>query len=155
MRRTVHEDLESHSWLSDALQCRLRSLGAPAYTTRFDEALNFHEPGLAPVSRAGRGWHIRVDGTPAYGSRFKRTFGYYEGLAAVVAEEGWHHISPSGAPAYAARYSWCGNSYSERYAAVEPFYNGQARVERFDGAIEVIDESGRPIIELRPARRHS
>ena len=30
-------------------------------------------------------------------------------------------------------------------------YNGQARVERFDGALEVINESGTAMIELRPA----
>jgi hypothetical protein len=36
---------------------------------------------------------------------------------------------------------------------VEPFYNGQARVERFDGALEVIDESGEPVLQLRPPRR--
>ena len=32
--------------------------------------------------------------------------------------------------------------FRRRFAAVEPFYNGQARVERFDGGLEVIDPSG-------------
>lgn len=35
---------------------------------------------------------------------------------------------------------------------VEPFYNGQARVERFDGGLEIIDETGMTVQELRPAR---
>jgi len=38
---------------------------------------------------------------------------------------------------------------SLRFAAVEPFYNGQARVERMDGRLEVIDETGKFLIELR------
>ena len=41
--------------------------------------------------------------------------------------------------------------YRKRFAAVEPFYNGQARVERFDGGLEVIDETGATVVELRPA----
>ena len=219
----------------------------PAYDVRFDCVLSFHEPGLAPVVKDALAWHVYCDGSPAYAWRFKKTFGFYEGLAAVESEYGWHHIYPSGLPTYAERYAWCGNfqgercsvrhfddSYSHigpngkpaysrrwryagdyreeiavvqaidgrsshidphgdlihaqwfgdldifhksfarardqggwthialtgkpiyirRFAAVEPFYNGQARVERFDGGIEVIDESGHTLIELRP-ERHS
>lgn len=220
--------------------------GSPAYVERFDEVLKFHPPGLAPVLRGARAWHIRPDGTPAYPRRFARTFGFYEGLAAVVGEDGWHHIAPDGADAYGQRHAWCGNfqggrcavreadgsylhvdphgqpvyperwryagdyrdgvavvqaadgrsthidlrgrelhgrwfidldvfhkgyarardeagwthvdmggapAYARRFAAVEPFYNGQARVERFDGALEVVDESGAAVVELRPPRR--
>jgi len=43
--------------------------------------------------------------------------------------------------------------YSRRFQSVEPFYNGQARVERFDGGLEVIDEAGTALVELREARR--
>lgn len=42
---------------------------------------------------------------------------------------------------------------ARRFAAVEPFYSGQARMERFDGGLEVIDESGVLTTELRSARR--
>ncbi|MCA9527952.1 MAG: methyltransferase, partial [Myxococcales bacterium] len=220
--------------------------GQPAYDERFDEVLKFHEPGLAPVLRGGRAWHVRSDGSAAYDRRFLRTFGYYEGLAAVVAPDGSHHITPDGTDASPRRYAWCGNFqqgrctvrdlagayhhitsggddayparwryagdyrdgiavvqaddgssthvrldgsllhdqwfvdldvfhkgfarardddgwmhvdlrgrpvYLRRFQAVEPFYNGQARVERFDGALEVIDEAGARLVELRPARR--
>ena len=217
---------------------------APLYVERFDEVLKFHDPGLAPVRRGEEAWHIRVDGSPAYSRRFLRTFGFYEGLAAVVSPDGWHHIRADGTDLYRARYAWCGNfqggrctvrerggaylhitsegepayearwryagdyrdgvavvqaedgrsshidlsgklvhgvwfldldvfhkgfarardddgwthvdtsgrpAYGRRFAAVEPFYNGQARVERFDGGLEVIDVTGRRIVELRPA----
>ena len=220
--------------------------GAPAYTERFDEVLAFHAPGLAPVRLNGNAWHIHPDGQATYPNRFRRTFGFYEGLAAVISENGWHHINPDGTDAYPERYAWCGNFqcgrctvreldghyfhitpegmpayaerwhyagdfrdgigivqaengrsthidaagrivhdcwfldldvfhkgfarardgegwmhidiagrpvYSRRFASVEPFYNGQARVERFDGGLEIIDESGLVTCELRPALR--
>lgn len=219
---------------------------APAYAERFDEVLKFHPPGLAPVQRAGAAWHIHPDGSAAYGRRFRRTFGYYEGRAAVVGEDGWHHIMACGQDAYPQRYDFCGNFqnarctvrerdgtylhitlagepayaerwryagdfrdgiavvqaasgrsthidregrrahgrwfcdldvfhkgfarardesgwmhidsagcplYTRRFAAAEPFYNGQARVERFDGGLEVITESGTTVVQLRAALR--
>lgn len=224
----------------------LTAQGKPAYAERFEEVLKFHAPGLAPVFRGGRSWHIRIDGAPAYDRRFLRTFGYYEGLATVVSDDGWHHVTPEGNDAYGRRHAWCGNvqqgrctvrdvedryfhitpegkdayrarwryagdyrdgiavvqaddghsthirhdgsllhdrwfvdldvfhkgfarardedgwchidlrgreAYTRRFHSVEPFYNGQARVERFDGALEVINESGDTLVELRPARR--
>ena len=220
--------------------------GQPAYTDRFDDVLHVYAPGLAPVLRDGEAWHIHSDGKPAYSRRFSRTFGFYEGRAAVIGMDGWHHINHTGADIYADRYAWCGNFqeqrspvrdanglychiddagcpaydklwryvgdyfdgfavvqndegrsthidrggdflhdqwftdldvfhknfararddhgwthiningtpiYAHRYAAVEPFYNGQARVERFDGALEVIDETGTQLQELRPPLR--
>lgn len=220
--------------------------GFPAYDERFDEVLKFHAPGLAPVLRRGEAWHIRSDGSAAYARRFLRTFGFYEGFAAVTVKDGSLHIMPDGRDLYADRYAWCGNFqggrctvrqmddrylhlgsggrplyaerwkyagdyrdgiavvqaesgrsthidahgnllhqqwfmdvdvfhkgfarardedgwmhvdmqgkpiYVQRFAAVEPFYNGQARVERFDGGLEVIDECGRTVVEIRPAMR--
>ena len=218
--------------------------GVPLYAERFDEVLKFHEPGLAAVRRGGEAWHIRMDGVAAYARRFRRVFGFYEGLAAVSAPDGWRHIHPDGTDLCDARFAWCGNFqggrcavrefggsylhlttegvpaygarwryagdfrdrlavvqsddgrsthidphgkpvhggwfldldvfhkgcarardddgwmhvdiagrplYRRRFAAVEPFYNGQARVERFDGGLEVINEAGAPVVELRPA----
>ncbi len=220
--------------------------GRPAYDTRFDAVLKFHAPGLAPVARGDAAWHIDATGAPVYARRFRRTFGFYEGLAAVESDDGWHHVTTDGHDAYPARYAWCGNYqeqrcpvrdaagryrhidatgtpqgsqtwryagdfrdgvavvqgddgrsthvthdgsmlhgqwfedldvfhkglaracdergwthvdraghpvYARRFAMVEPFYNGQARVEGFDGALAVIDTSGATLVELRPARR--
>lgn len=218
----------------------------PAYTRRFHEVLKFHEPGLAPALDDSGATHIDITGVPVYPARYLRTFGFYEGRAAVHATDGWLHILPDGSPLYGARYGWCGNYqgdrctvrdrsgsylhlfpdgrpayarrwryagdyrdglavvqrddglhshidlagslphgrwfvdldvfhksfarardvagwmhvdergeaiYHRRFAAVEPFYNGQARVECFDGALEVIDERGETLTDLRPARR--
>lgn len=216
--------------------------GRPLYDERFDAVLKFHAPGLAPVRRGDHAWHVAVDGRPAYARRFVATFGFYEGRAAVVSPDGWHHILPDGSDLAPARHDWCGNFqggrctvrdetgryhhidvdgrpvyaarhryagdyrdgiavvqrddglsshvdrygrpihgrwlldvdvfhkglarardeggwthvdprgrpvYSRRFAAVEPFYNGQARVERLDGGVEVIDETGRRVVEIR------
>ncbi len=220
--------------------------GAPAYTQRFREVLKFHEPGLAPVLGDDGATHIDVTGQPAYAARFLRTFGFYEGRAAVQAADRWLHILPNGSPLYDARYDWCGNYqggrctvrekdggylhlladgepayarrwryagdyrdglavvqrddglhshidlssslahgrwhvdldvfhkgfarardvagwmhvdetgeaiYERRFGSVEPFYNGQARVQRFDGGLEVINEHSETVAELRPSRR--
>lgn len=229
-------------------ECRThhRLHGMPLYGERFDEVLKFHEPGLAPVRRGAQAWHIGPDGSEAYARRFLQTFGFYEGAAAVVSPQGWHHIGPSGQDLYDARYGWCGNyqggrcsvrdvdgsyfhlderghpayaarwcyagdyrdgiavvqgadgrsthvnregalvhdrwfldldvfhkgfarareprgwthvgldgrpAYARRFAMVEPFYNGQARVETEAGALEVIDPSGATLVTLRPATR--
>ncbi|MCB9761977.1 MAG: methyltransferase [Alphaproteobacteria bacterium] len=219
--------------------------GRPLYAARFEAVLKFHAPGLAPVRAADGAFHIGLDGGAAYPQRHARTFGFYEGRAAVDGGEVWWHIRPDGRPLYPERYAWCGNAqggrmtvrdpggrylhldldgrvvsprrwryagdyrgglavvqddrglhthvdragqithgrwfqdldvfhkgrarardaggwmhvdatgapcYGRRFAQVEPFYNGQARVERFDGGLEVIDEAGHTLHELRPAR---
>ncbi len=222
--------------------------GRPAYPALFSRVEKFHEPGLAPVLDGSGAYHITPDGRPAYEPRYIRTFGFYEGRAAVHAKDGWFHILPNGLPLYAERYVWCGNFqegrcavrladggyfhvaddgslaygeryryvgdfkdghgvvqredgkhthidvsgnllhgrwfhdldvfhkrharardsdgwhhvdmagqplYEERFGNVEPFYNGQARVEGFDGSLSVIDESGRTVLKLRgPSRSH-
>jgi hypothetical protein len=142
---------------------------AAAYEARFDEVLKFHPPGLAPVRRDGRAWHVDMFGQPAYERRFWRTFGYYEGLAAVIADDGWHHIDSSGADAYSQRYDWCGNfqggrcpvreregeylhvtcsgqpAYAERWRYAGDFRDGIGVVQASDGRSTHIDIDGRPL----------
>ena len=105
--------------------------GWPAYDERFDEVLKFHLPGLAPVRHNGLAWHIRSDGLPMYDQRFIRAFGFYEGLASVVAFDGWHHIMTDGRDAYPARHAWCGN-----------FQQGRCAVRDNDGAYCHITPAG-------------
>ena len=93
--------------------------GQPAYEPRFHQVLKFHEPGLAPVLDGSGAYHIAPDGRPAYEARHTRTFGFYEGLAAVHAEDGWFHILPNGSPSYEERHSWCGNFQESRCAVRE------------------------------------
>lgn len=64
----------------------------------------------------GLAWHININGTEAYPVRFLRTFGFYEGTAAVAGEDGWVHIYPDGGELYRERYAWCGNFQGGRCA---------------------------------------
>ena len=84
------------------------------YPLRFDWVLPFHEPGLAPVGTIEGAFHIKSDGSPAYEAHFSRTFGFYQGLAAVVMDDDWYHILSKGTPAYELRWSWCGNFQNDR-----------------------------------------
>ena len=143
--------------------------GAALYFDRFDEVLEFREPGLDPVRRDGEAWHIRVDGSAAYGRRFRRTFGYYEGRSAVAATDGWHHIREDGTDLYEARYQWCGNfqggrcavrefgggylhltpegrpAYATRWSYAGDFRNGAAVVQGSDGRSTHVDPRGTPM----------
>lgn len=110
----------------------------PVYESRFDEVLKFHAPGLAPVRRGGEAWHIDPRGEAAYTRRFRRAFGFYEGLAAVEGSDGWHHIVPSGADAYAARFAWCGN-----------FQGGRVTVRARDGRYHHLLPNGTPCYAAR------
>ncbi|WP_437650359.1 hypothetical protein [Sorangium sp. So ce362] len=65
-----------------------------------------------------------------------------KGFTRARDERGWMHVDGRAQPAYA-----------RRFAMAEPFYNGQARVERFDGSLEIIDEAGRTMVVLRAASR--
>ncbi len=141
--------------------------GVSTYTARFDEVLKFHAPGLASVRLNGDAWHIHPDGHAAYPGRFRRTFGFYEGLAAVISESGWHHITPDGTDAYTGRYAWCGNfqcgrctvreldghyfhiiregmpAYADRWRYAGDFRDGIAVVQDENGRSTHIDATGR------------
>ena len=112
--------------------------GKPFYAERFDEVLKFHEPGLAAVRRDGRAWHIRSEGEPAYDRQFDRTFGFYEGRAAVATTQGWGHIRPDGTYLYETRYAWCGN-----------FQDGRCAVRESAGAYLHLTAEGVPSYEAR------
>jgi SAM-dependent methyltransferase len=238
---------EAVSWRQSVVsECRTHHCmgGGPLYRERFDEVVKFHEPGLAPVRRSGQAWHIGPDGSAVYEQRFLQTFGFYEGVATVVSEQGWYHIDPRGRERYGERHGWCGNyqdgrctvreadgaylhlneagrpayserwryagdyrdgiavvqgddgfsthvdrgglllhgqwfldldvfhkgfarahdregwthvgldgrpAYGRRFSMVEPFYNGQARVETIEGRLEIIDTTGATLVVLRPA----
>ena len=130
------------------------------------EVLKFHAPGLAPVLDGTGAYHITPDGHPAYGERYRRTFGFYECRAAVHSSEGWFHILPDGAPLYPERHAWCGNfqegrcpardgdgryfhitaegvaAYEGRYRYAGDFRDGLAVVQRDDGTHSHIDREG-------------
>ena len=118
----------------------LTTEGVPAYGARWRYAGDYRDGIAVSQSDDGRFTHIDPHGEPVHGGWFLDLDVFHKGCARARDEDGWMHVDLSGRP-----------QYRRRFAAVEPFYNGQARVERFDGGLEVIDEAGVRVVELRPA----
>lgn len=122
----------------DGAYVHLNHEGAPAYAQVWHYAGDFRD-GVAVVQRAdGLHTHIRKDGEPLHGEWFLDLDVFHKGHARARDHGGWHHVDVAGKALY-----------SQRFAMVEPFYNGQARVERPDGGLEVVDQQGQLIAELR------
>ncbi len=126
----------------DGTYHHIKGDGRAAYSERWRYAGDYRD-GVAVVQAAdGRSTHVDRDGALVHEAWFIDLDVFHKGFARARDEGGWTHIDLRGQPRYA-----------RRFAANEPFYNGQARVERFDGALEVIDEAGTCLLELRPPRR--
>ncbi|MBK7535749.1 MAG: methyltransferase [Myxococcales bacterium] len=145
---------ERHAWCGNFQEGRcaardgtgiyyhLQRDGRAAYSARWRYAGDYRD-GIAVVqARDGHSTHIDPVGELVHGNWFLDLDVFHKGLARARDDGGWMHVDGRGRPIYV-----------RRFLTVEPFYNGQARVERFDGALEVIDESGAMLVELRPPRR--
>ena len=155
------------------------SSGEPLYRERYAWCGNFQEGRCTIRFPDGKYFHIAVDGTQAYRERYRYAGDYRDGHAVVQREDGKHtHIDACGnllhgrwfndLDVFHKRYARACDSngwhhadmngeplYIERFKNVEQFYNGQARVEGFDGSLSVIDESGQTLLELRrPSQSH-
>ena len=86
----------------------------------------------------GRHSHIDQTGALSHGRWFQDLDVFHKNLARARDEQGWHHVDIKGQPLY-----------QDRYRNVEPFYNGQARVEGTNGSLSVIGEAGETLVELR------
>ena len=91
--------------------------GRPLYRIRFDEVMNFHEPGFAPVRSGDEWFHVRQTGERAYQHSYTRVWGFYSGLAAVNLNGESFHIREDGFAVYKERYLWVGN-FQEELCAV-------------------------------------
>jgi hypothetical protein len=127
---------------ADGSYFHIRSDGAQAYAARWKYAGDCRENAAVVQATDGRSTHIDCEGTMLHGRWFLDLDAFHKGFARARDDRGWTHVNRAGVP-----------QYGRRFAAVEPFYNGRARVEREDGGLEVIDESGATVVELRPARR--
>lgn len=116
--------------------------GTPAYEHGWRYAGDFRDGVGVVQADDGRSTHIDGAGRLVHGHWFLDLDVFHKGFARARDDDGWMHVDAGGRAFYA-----------RRFAAVEPFYNGQARVERFDGGLEVIDEAGRCVVELRAAQR--
>ena len=134
----------------------------------YKSILKFHNPGIAPVEDETGWYHVNTDNHAIYSQRYKRTFGYYCGLAAVTDyNSNCFHIDTLGKRVYPENYAFCGNYqedkcvvrdfenhyfhidkkgkriYNESYLYVGDFKDGIACVKQENGMFRHIDEYGR------------
>ncbi|MGJ8653030.1 MAG: methyltransferase [Opitutaceae bacterium] len=127
---------------ADGSYYHINHLGQPLYEKRWNYVGDFKD-GIAVVQRGdGQSSHVDSNGGLLHDCWFLDLDVFHKGFARARDDEGWGHANRSGLMVYA-----------RRFASVEPFYNGQARVECFDGALQVIDESGSTIVQLRAPLR--
>lgn len=115
----------------------LDTKGIPAYEARYRYAGDFRD-GVASVMRSdGMFVHICFDGRLLHEHTFLDLGVFHKGYATARDYSGWFHIDRSGQPLY-----------NSRYALIEPFYNGFARVLDMTGNWGIIDERGQLILHV-------
>lgn len=116
--------------------------GNRPYSENYLYSGDFHD-GVAVV-RLLNGFctHIDFNGKYIHGKMFLDLDVYHKGYARARQEDGWFHINLEGKP-----------TCNERFLMIEPFYNGQALVHRFNGEIGIIDEQGIWIHSIIEAER--
>lgn len=125
----------------DGMYCHIDESGAEVSDFHWRYAGDYRD-GLAVVqAEDGKSTHVDLEGRFTHDHWFLDLDVYHKGFARARDAAGWMHIDINGAAVY-----------TKRFAAVEPFYNGQARVERFDGGLEIISEAGETLTTLRPPR---
>ena len=144
--------------------------GSPLYSNRWDWCGNFQQQICVVRNEIGEYYHIRTDGMlihggpHSYAGDFREGFAvvrgmdglcrhinlegqyiydysfldldvFHKGFARARDDRGWYHINTDGNDI----------SSGERYAEIEPFYNGQAHVRTITGEYLVIDENGNTV----------
>lgn len=120
----------------------INSNGERLYTENWHYCGDFRGNIAVVQNSTGKSTHINKDGTCVHGKWFDDLDVFHKGFARAKFSDGWAHINHQGQAIY-----------PQRFSMIEPFYNGQSRVESFYGAYEVIDEQGNTITILRPATK--
>jgi len=105
--------------------------GKRTYTEEYVYAGDYKD-GIACV-KTSEGYFRHIDSNGVYlnSESFLDLGVFHKGFATAKDSEGWHHINRQGR-----------ELYKERYASIEPFYNGFALVTQFDNRKILIDEMG-------------
>lgn len=104
-----------------------------------------YREGAAVVRYASDGLcgHIDLLGDPIHNGRFLDLDVFHKGYARARDERGWFHVDRSGREAYGAR-----------FAAVEPFYNGQALCESLADERVVVGVTGNVLARVDGRKNH-
>jgi hypothetical protein len=124
------------------LYSHINRQGKKVYPAQYAYVGDFKDGTAVVCNQNGFHSHIDYHGQFIHRQWFLDLDIFHKGYARAKDEKGWHHINKLGQPIY-----------PQRYAQVEPFYNGAARVETFEGALITINPSGESITELRAALR--
>ena len=116
----------------DSRYRHITAQGKPLQPSSWRYVGDFRDGSAVVHADTGLATHIDLTGRFIHGRWFVDLDVFHKGCARARDDRGWFHIDAFGGPLYV-----------RRFAAVEPFYNGQARVECPDGRIEVIDPSGK------------
>ena len=150
----------------------LTEKGERAYLQSFSWVGNFQENLCTVRDQNNNYFHIDCSGKRISNTDFIYCGDYKDGIACVKTDDGYYrHINTKGGFLNEAKFYDLGvfhknfatakditgwfhidklgvGIYSERYLAIEPYYNGFSLVTRFDHSKCIIDEKGRPIMEI-------
>jgi hypothetical protein len=112
----------------------IKLCGKPAYDERYAYAGDFKDYCAGVRLQNGKFKHIQTDGSELNGILFEDLGVFHKQYATAKDERGWFHTDRTGRALY-----------EQRYAALEPFYNGMALAEDFYGRKIIIDESGNQV----------
>ncbi|MHA1730847.1 MAG: methyltransferase [Promethearchaeota archaeon] len=116
---------------SDWLYYHIDKDGDPVYEQRYLYTGDFYHGKAAAIDIEGNAHHIDKEGCLVHEVRYEELNIFHKGFATGRDSRGWCHLDVKGIPIY-----------KERYASVEPFYNGQALVKNFRGDLGILDETG-------------
>ncbi|MDR0612962.1 MAG: WG repeat-containing protein [Dysgonamonadaceae bacterium] len=109
--------------------------GKRIYTENYLYAGDYKD-GIACVKQSdGFCKHIDTNGNPINSKEFLDLGVFHKNFGTAKDKDGWFHIDKQGNAAY-----------SERYSAIEPFYNGFALVTQFDDGKVIINEQGEKVL---------
>jgi len=108
--------------------------GIPLYSHRYNYVGDFKD-GIAVIcDERGQHTHINNKGTYLHHQWFNQLDIFHKDFARAKDAQGWFHINKKGE-----------DIYKERYATIEPFYNGVSHVEDFKGRLLLINERGEQV----------
>ena len=115
--------------------------GRAVHDVEWRYAGDFREGAAVVQGDDGLSTHVNREGDLLHGVWFLDLDVFHKGFARARNVEGWMHIDRTGRPIT-----------MRRFAMIEPFYNGHARVETLEAqTLEVINESGETVLVLRQA----
>lgn len=111
--------------------------GNEAYETKYKFVGDFKDGYACVKLQNGLYKHIDKNGAYLNEKEFLDLGVFHKNHATAKDIVGWHHVDKKGI-----------ELYKERYAIIEPFYNGFSVVDNFDNSKQIINEKGETVLSL-------